>query len=88
MIKADYIDNTIQGIISCKRKNRPINFEMKPVSVRREANIIGELKRLYFDSITKKTEFNSIEHQLRWGYKQKKLMELPSFQFANLVKNR
>jgi hypothetical protein len=36
----------------------------------------------------KKTEFNSIEHQLRWGYKQKKLMELPSFQFANLVKNR
>jgi hypothetical protein len=60
MIKADYIDNTIQGIISCKRKNRPINFEMKPVSVRREANIIGELKRLYFDSITKKTEFNSI----------------------------
>lgn len=33
----------------------------------------------------KRTEFNAIEHQLRWGYKQIKLMNLPSFRAASHV---
>ena len=34
----------------------------------------------------KKTEFKRIEHEMRWGYKQKKMIERPGFSVASLVK--
>jgi len=34
----------------------------------------------------KKTDFKVIEHQLRWGYKQKKLIEMPGFSVASVVR--
>ena len=33
-----------------------------------------------------KYDFKLIEHQLRWGYKQKKLMESPGFSSASAIK--
>jgi hypothetical protein len=34
----------------------------------------------------KKTDFKLIEHMLRWGVKQKKLIEMPGFSVASVVK--
>ena len=35
-----------------------------------------------------KYDFKLIEHQLRWGYKQKRLMESPGFSAASAIKNQ
>jgi len=32
-------------------------------------------------------DFKAIEHHLRWGYKQKKLMDMPGFTGASVVGN-
>lgn len=32
-----------------------------------------------------KTDFKAIEHLLRYGYKQKKLLEMPGFKTANVT---
>ena len=37
-------------------------------------------------SSVRKTEFKVIEHRLRWGYKQKKMLEMPSVSVASLKK--
>ncbi len=37
-------------------------------------------------SSMRKTDFKVIEHQLRWGYKQKKVIEMPSVSVASLHK--
>ena len=37
-------------------------------------------------SSMRKTDFKVIEHQLRWGYKQKKVIDMPSVSVASLHK--
>ncbi len=37
---------------------------------------------------TSRTDFKQIEHLMRWGYKQKKLIEMPGFSLASVVQPR
>jgi hypothetical protein len=36
----------------------------------------------------RKLDFNLIEHKLRHGYKQKKLIEMPGFDAANIIRTK
>ncbi len=46
--------------------------------------VVGRFREVALS--VKKTDFKVIEHQLRWGYKQKKLIEMPGFSVASVVR--
>lgn len=58
-----------------------------PLGVNNFTSIVMQEFRVKAASVTK-TDFKTIEHLLRYGYKQKKLIEMPGFRTGGVTSSR